>query len=163
MARVVIQLINDTGDVEKESTLITGVTAEAAEQVFAEATHEADVRGPFIELVVEFHYTDGDVGAYDDLAVQKLWAQFGKRETPSHIVVRRDSEEGQLLSNQLHASMKMAAAVNAFVDAINTTGGVVAHGSVFVPAADNEWLDLGAAYALACESLTKAPWIASLR
>ena len=162
MAKVVIQLISGTGDVENESILIAGVTAEAAEQVFAEAARKATVAvGPFPDLVVEFHYADGDVGAYDDLAVQKLWAQFGKGHAASHIVVRRDSEEGQLLSNQLHASGKMAAALNAFVDTINATGGVVAEG--FVPAADNEWLDLGAAYILACESLTKAPCIASVR
>lgn len=162
MAQVVVQLINDAGEVENESTLIAGASAEEAERVFAEATHEADLRvGPFIELVVEFHYVDGDVGAYDDLAVQSLWAQFMTGHAASHIVVRPATEQGQLLSNQLHAPAKMIAALKAFVDTINATGGVVADGSGFVPAGDDEWLDLGAAYIQACESLEKDPLIAS--
>lgn len=109
MAKVVIQLINDAGEVENESTLVAGASAEEAERGFAEATHEADLRvGPFVELVVEFHYADGDVGAYDDLPVQSLWALFMSGHTASHIVVRPATEQGQLLSNQLHAPATMA-------------------------------------------------------
>lgn len=108
MAKVVIQLINDAGEVENESTLVAGASAEDADRVFAEATHEADTNTPFTELVVEFHYADGDVGAYDDLQVQSLWAQFMRGHAASHIVIRPDTEQGQLLSNKLHAPARMA-------------------------------------------------------
>jgi hypothetical protein len=110
VAKVVIQLINDTGEVADESTLIAGAAVQEAERIFAEAVHEADLRqSSTVELVVEFHYKDGDVGAYDNCAVQSLWAQFAKRHEPSHIVIRPDTEEGQLLSNRLNASARMAA------------------------------------------------------
>lgn len=106
MAKVVIQLINDAGEVENESTLLAGASAEEANRVFAEAAHETDLSvGPFTELVVEFHYADGDVGAYDDLPVQNLWAQFMRGHAASHIVIRPDTEQGQLLSNKLHGRL----------------------------------------------------------
>src|SRR5689334_9971292 len=74
MAKVVLQLISDSGEVERESTLICGATART-KQVFETTVHFANARC-VVGLVVEFHYRDGDVGAYDDIAVQGLWAQF---------------------------------------------------------------------------------------
>ncbi len=54
-------------------------------------------------LVTEFHYRDGDVGAYDDVDVAAVWAQFPKTShEASHIVIRPDTEVGQRLSNTLH-------------------------------------------------------------
>jgi hypothetical protein len=81
-----------------------------------------------------------------------LWAYFTKSHEPSHIVIRPDTDQGQRLSG-LKNARKMAAALNAIVDTINATGGVVPDSSGFAPAADEEWLDLGVAYALACEAL----------
>ena len=59
-----------------------------------------------MNLVTEFHYSDGDVGAYDDIDVTKLWSQFSKaNHEASHIVIRPDTEAGQLLSNTLHGAI----------------------------------------------------------
>jgi len=59
-----------------------------------------------MNLVTEFHYRDGDVGAYDDIDVAKLWLQFSKaNHEASHIVIRPDTESGQLLSNTLHGAI----------------------------------------------------------
>jgi len=75
VAKVVIQLINDTGEVEDESTLIAGSTDQEAERAFARAVHEAAPKlSSSMELVVEFHYKDGDVGAYRTL----LCRTFGR-------------------------------------------------------------------------------------
>ena len=59
-----------------------------------------------MNFVTEFHYRDGDVGAYDDVDVAALWAQFSTtgREA-SHIVIRPDTEAGQRLSNTLHEAV----------------------------------------------------------
>jgi hypothetical protein len=109
-------------------------------------------------FVTEFHYTDGDVGAYDDIDVDRLWAQLTKTHEPSHILIRPDTEQGQSLSNLLQKATKMQAALQAFVDTINATGGVVhPDSSEVAPAADEEWLDLGLAYAKACEVLGIPP------
>ncbi len=57
-------------------------------------------------LVTEFHYRDGDVGAYDDVDVAAVWAQFPKTShEASHIVIRPDTEAGQRLSNTLHEAV----------------------------------------------------------
>lgn len=116
---------------------------------------------PPMGYITEFHYADGDVGSYDDLDIGKLLAYFTKSHEPSHIVIRPDTGRGQQLSNTLKSASKMAAALNAMVDTINATGGVIPDGSGFAPAADEEWLDLGGAYALACEALGMIPLIAS--
>jgi hypothetical protein len=110
--------------------------------------------------VTEFHYRDGDVGAYEDVDVFELWKQFTKNHEPSHIVVRPDTEQGQQLSNGLHNAAKMAAALKALVDSINATGGVVRSASGPAPVGDAEWLDLGLAYTLACDALGVGPMIA---
>ncbi len=112
-------------------------------------------------LVTEFHYRDGDVGAYDDIEVSQLWAQFTKAHAPSHILIRTDTEQGQELSNLLHRATKIKSALGAFVNTINATGVVVNPDSSFVaPVADEEWLDLGLAYTKACEVLGMAPVVA---
>ena len=159
MAKVVVQLLNDTGEVENESILLDGVTLEEAKPCFAEAAHHVDLPTSPLELVVEFHYRDGDVGAHTGVPVGNLWAQFATDHEPSHIVIRPDTEQGQLLSNQLCASQKMADALNAFVKTINATGGVIADDFGFAPAGDQDWLDLGLAYAQACEALELEPSI----
>ena len=56
------------------------------------------------EFVTELHYRDGDVGPYDDIDVHALWALFTKGHSPSHILIRPNTEEGQILSNRLHAA-----------------------------------------------------------
>jgi len=104
MAKVVLQLINDSGEIEDESTLIYGATAEEAQRMFANAVLDANLNAS-IGLVVEFHYKDGDVGAYDDIAVRSLWAQFTRGHEASHILIRPGTDEGQMLSNRLHAAL----------------------------------------------------------
>jgi hypothetical protein len=104
--------------------------------------------------VTELHYADGDVGAYDDVDVRQVWAYFTNKHEPSYILIRPNTEEGQQLSDTLHNAHKMAAALNQFVDTINSTGGVIAtEPGTLAPMADEEWLDLGLAYTLACEAL----------
>ena len=106
MSKVVLQLINDSGEVEDESTLIRGANDQEAQRVFDDAVHGMDRNAACsIELVVEFHYKDGDVGAYDDIAVQSLWAQFTKGHEASHILIRPANDEGQVLSNFIHAAL----------------------------------------------------------
>lgn len=59
-------------------------------------------------------------------------------------------------------------ALRAFIAAIEVTGGVITDDSgFFVPVADDEWIDLGEAYAQACVALgipvkTPAPFHASV-
>lgn len=103
MAKVVIQLISDIGEVESESTVIADTTINEAERVMAAAVDAAtELRpGSRVGFVTEFHYGDGDVGAYDDLDVRKLWAYFTKSHEPSHIIIRPDTDQGQELSNRL--------------------------------------------------------------
>ena len=49
-------------------------------------------------------------------------------------------------------------ALNDFIDTINVTGGIVLQsGGLYAPAADEEWIDLGEAYILACEATGKKP------
>jgi hypothetical protein len=52
----------------------------------------------------------------------------------------------------------LESALRQFIDTINATGGVIrgTYG-VYVPAADPEWLDLGAAYVDACKVLGVDP------
>lgn len=163
MAKVVIQLINDIGEVESESAVISDATVGEAQRVMAAAVDAAaGLRSQSrIGYVTEFHYGDGDVGAYDDLDVSKLLTYFTKSHAPSHIVIRPDTDQGQQLSNNLTGVLKMAAALNVMVDTINATGGVILDGSGFAPAADEEWLDLGVAYSLACEALGMTPILAT--
>jgi putative heme degradation protein len=161
MAKVMLQLIDDSGKLHYESVLIADMPMRTAVQVMADAVSKdenSQVCGQG-EHVTEFHYTDGDVGAYDDVNVQAIWSQFTNTHQPSHILIRPNTDRGQSLSNQLHAARKMESALQLFVDAINATGGVVAVGCEFVPAGDKEWFDLGDAYTKACEALGKAPLI----
>jgi hypothetical protein len=59
-----------------------------------------------MNLVTEFHYRDGDVGAYNDIDVAALWSQFSKTgHEASHIVIRADTEAGERLSNTLHGAV----------------------------------------------------------
>jgi hypothetical protein len=76
------------------------------------------------ELVVEFHYDDGDVGAHplaevSDIAfhgslrgwhARHLWPQFSQStiHDASHIVIRRDDAAGQALSTRLHEAARPA-------------------------------------------------------
>jgi len=114
-----------------------------------------------MDFVTEFHYRDGDVGAYDDIDVKQLWGQFTTRLEPSHILIRPDTEQGQELSDLLHMATKMEKALKAFINTINATGGIVNPDSSFLaPVADEEWLDLGLAYAQACEVLGISPVVA---
>ena len=103
MAKVVLQLIDDSGDVKDESTLIDGATSQKAEKVFEEVAHHVNPCSA-VGLVVEFHYCDGDVGAYDGVAVQSLWSQFTTGHEASHILIRPNTDEGQLLSNRFHSA-----------------------------------------------------------
>jgi len=57
-----------------------------------------------MKFITEFHYQDGDVGAYDDIDVSALWSKFSARHEGSHILIRRDSNAGQQLSNTLRAA-----------------------------------------------------------
>jgi hypothetical protein len=110
--------------------------------------------------ITEFHYEDGDVGAYDDIDVQNLWAQFTKTHPASHIIIRPATPRGEELSGLLHNAAKMAAALNAVVATINATGGVARTGSgTIAPMADAEWTDMGDAYVAACAALGREPLI----
>jgi hypothetical protein len=66
------------------------------------------------ELVVEFHYDDGDVGAHPLAEVsdhaRHLWPQFSQStiHDASHIVIRRDDAAGQALSTRLHEAARPA-------------------------------------------------------
>jgi hypothetical protein len=59
-----------------------------------------------MSLVTEFHYTDGDVSAYDDIDVAKLWGEFSRaNHEASHILIRPNTEAGQRLSNLLRQAV----------------------------------------------------------
>jgi len=51
-----------------------------------------------LKLVIEYHYTDGDVGAYPGGALEmSAWEGFcGKAgaSEPDHIIIRRATKEG---------------------------------------------------------------------
>ena len=49
--------------------------------------------------------------------------------------------------------MSTSDALREFIDAINATGGVTKVKDGIVPVADLDWLDLGEAYASACQAL----------
>ena len=58
-------------------------------------------------LIIEYHYIDGDCGAYPAGEVERqLWGGFPAGRNPphpaSHILIRPDTEEGQRLSDMLH-------------------------------------------------------------
>jgi hypothetical protein len=106
MAKVVLQVINDLGEIENEATLARGIELCNAEWLMARIKELADLPSSSVRLVLELHYKDGDVGAYIDHQVAKLWAQFSKSGEPSHILIRPDTKQGQLLSNQLFAAAR---------------------------------------------------------
>ncbi len=58
-------------------------------------------------LIIEYHYHDGDVGAHpaNDKPSCSLWSGFSRipQHNPSHILLRPASPEGQALSDRLHA------------------------------------------------------------
>lgn len=59
------------------------------------------------EIVEEFHYGDGDVGAHPgSVLAEKVWECFSRSHAPSHILIRPDTEEGQRLSDVLHAAIR---------------------------------------------------------
>jgi len=44
-------------------------------------------------LVIEYHYADGDVGAYEGCRyAQELWKRFSDGVTPERIVIRQRRE-----------------------------------------------------------------------
>jgi hypothetical protein len=156
MPKVVIQILSDRGELQSESTVVTDAPIEQAERIMATCRDAALELGIPVheDLVIEFHYADRDVGAHVDREVRKLWAQFTRAHQPSHILIRPNTEHGQLLSNQLYHTHDVIAALNAFVDAINATGGLVSSESgAMVPAADEQRSDLGDAYITACKAL----------
>jgi len=58
-------------------------------------------------IVIEYHYTDGDVGAHEALDYEaKLFQGFSADHEPSHIVLRIENERGQQLSNVLFEASK---------------------------------------------------------
>lgn len=111
MSRVLIQLIGDAGETQAESALIEHATAEDAQRVMTAATKAVEsleapvhLESPaYVRCVTEFHYSDGDVGVYDDLdPASMLWTYFTKRHKPSHILIRPNTEDGQHLSSALY-------------------------------------------------------------
>lgn len=82
-------------------------------------------------LVVEYHYSDGDVGAHPaGKAETYLWKHFSKSKEhgPSHIVIRPDSKTGQDHSNKLLAGAQAMAVCYLLAEAY--TRGAVRGGSV---------------------------------
>lgn len=72
-------------------------------------TYETEGSEPNVEpeLVVEFHYEDGDVGAHPaGKREQDLWQDFTAGHRPSHIVIRADDGNGQALSDALRGRLK---------------------------------------------------------
>ncbi|AWP23478.1 hypothetical protein C4901_09150 [Acidiferrobacter sp. SPIII_3] len=114
-------------------------------------TPELPPRGTM--LAIEFHYADGDVGVYpvlwDDGGEAVLWEQFGLTQpvgqaTPSHIVIRPNTDEGQAVSNRLLAAQHALRACQLLVDAY--TQGAEDGGSV-------DWSDVDEAHEAAQEAL----------
>ena len=69
-------------------------------------------------LAVEFHYSDGDVGVHPGLPdghEAALWMESSDWHDPAHIVIRKNDEEGQKLSNRLMASDMALRACNLLV------------------------------------------------
>ncbi len=160
MPKIVIQILSDGGELQSESTITTDSPTKQAEQIIAACRPIEPSIFIHEDLVIEFHYADRDVGVHVDYEVRKLWAQFTMAHQPSHILIRRDTDQGQLLSDQLYRTQDVIAALTAFVDAINATGGLVSSASgSMVPAADEQWPDLGDAYASACKALGVDPRI----
>jgi hypothetical protein len=56
-------------------------------------------------LVIEYHYQDHDVGVHpvtgSEQPEAKLWNGFSEGHPASHILIREDSDDGQLLSDSL--------------------------------------------------------------
>jgi len=55
-------------------------------------------------IIVEYHYQDGDVGVHPAVPGQpetRLWSGFSHGHSPSHILIREDSTEGQAISGAL--------------------------------------------------------------
>lgn len=109
-----------------------------------------------LDLIQEFHYNDGDVGAYHILEIQpdiaealsRLWADFSKsnNHNPTHIVIRPDTEDGQLTSNRLYASMVLQAACEKLV---------IAYQRGEANGAEMDWSDVDEAWEAAKEALAK--------
>ena len=95
-------------------------------------------------LVVEFHYADGDVGVYPVLPgshEEALWMEFADdgfpRAPAHHIVIRKNDDDGQRLSNRLMASDEALQACGLLISAY--AGGEDSGGSV-------EWFDVDMAH-----------------
>lgn len=74
-------------------------------------------------LAVEFHYEDGDVGVHPVLPgshEETLWLETTGRDsshTATHIIIRRDDDGGQELSNRLMASGEALRACDLLISA----------------------------------------------
>ncbi len=111
------------------------------------------------DLVHEFHYGDGDVGAYamEDVdpatqgALSRLWDGFakGKRHKPSHIVIRCNTKAGQAISNRLQA----ATAVQDLQTACEKL--IVAYQRGEANGSEMKWEDVDDAWEAAKEALAK--------
>ena len=71
------------------------------------------------ELVIEFHYVDGDIGVHPATGFEtNIWNGFLRSQVrkPSHIVIRPNTEAGQAISNRLHAAPDLLAALEDALD-----------------------------------------------
>lgn len=105
-------------------------------------------------LVVEFHYADGDVGAYPAKSFkdagdtcQALWDCFGPDHAAAYLVIRPDTPEGQAASNVSRAAQKALAACRLLKQAYAVD--LAAGGSI-------DWSDVDDAYHAALEALKLA-------
>ena len=111
------------------------------------------------DLVHEFHYDDGDVGVYgmDDVdpatqgALSRLWDGFskGKEHKPSHIVIRSNTETGQMISSRLQAATAAQDLQTACENLIVAYQRGEANGS------EMKWEDVDDAWEAAKEALAK--------
>jgi hypothetical protein len=135
----------------------------------AMTTHNSNT-GNAPELAVEFHYTDGDIGAYADHLPEGpeyvLWTQFepvdggrhvdeGRKGTQSHILIRPDNAEGQALSSRLCAATQALRACKLLVEAYKT--GEANGGSVDWSDVDLAWEAAVVALAIAQDMPTDDP------
>ena len=95
-------------------------------------------------LVVEFHYADGDVGVHPVFPgshEEALWMEFADdgfpRAPAHHIVIRKNDDDGQRLSNRLRASDEALRACDLLISAY--AGGEDSGGSI-------EWFDVDMAH-----------------
>jgi hypothetical protein len=90
-------------DIRRSIRTIEDLESSGSQQFQRESVVKGLQSPAYGDFVTEFHYKDGDVGAYDDVDVRGLWAHFTNKHEPSHIIIRPNSEQGQGLSNVLHS------------------------------------------------------------